>query len=382
MPLGDIVQVLSTKNFPVYNNQPATLRKRNKNYVLLCAPLPDLEKAAIRSIYINDSGIINDSHTDFLSFGPTSGRDMGLIHWHGNIFAVISNDQTGAQHLWTVSCDSTGVIPDSTEDYLEVWAASNYNLRTNLLKIHNTILVIGQPKAITPNMVQTVQISGAGHMGDEHADGMDLPEQPRTQRLRHGPGNIIVELFRDDSVTHVVTYTCTGTGLLPAEVDDDWIIPVLTGDHMALCQVSETVYAIFIQQADLTGQIHTFSINPNGTINKSYLDSEKIETELVGYLEMIEMGQGYFLLGYRFSSTILRIKTYYISETGTIQDGHIGTGDISINNALNPSFEHLNGDIWTIIYSSPDTTLNLDTFEIVTPIAGVPHHEMIMGMGP
>jgi len=231
-------------------------------------------------------------------------------------------------------------------------------------------------------MVQTALITDAGFMGDDPAASMDLPLRPRIQRSRHGLGDRIVELYRDGGKIYISTYSCTNTGALPANVIDSWEVAVPSGDHMALCKVSNTVYAMFVKHTDNTGKIHTFSINANGTINKSYIDTEQVELVLHTALEMKEMGGGYFILGYRFDATTLRMKTYFISLGGTIQDGHIGTMDRAFGNVSDLFFEQLNGDIWTLIFLSPGTTIHLDTLEIETPTEERSHHEMMMKIGP
>lgn len=382
MALGDIIALLDSETFAQNQTQPPIIRKRNKNIVLLCSSAPTAVPCYVRSIYINDSGLITATPEDFLSLGALAGRDMALIHWVDDIFAVLSNDSDGAQHLWTVACDASGVIPASFTDYMALAPAANMSIRSNLIKPHDGVLLICPTNSITPAMVQTALITDAGLMGASPADSMDLPLQPRIQRSRHGLGDRIVTLYRDGGKIYISTYSCTDAGDLPANVIDSWEVAVPSGDHMALVKVSNTVYAMFVKHTDNTGQIHTFSINANGTINKSYIDSEQVEAILHTALEMKEMGAGYFICSYRFDATTLRIKTYFIALDGTIQDGHIGTMDRPFATVSDIFFEHLNGDIWTMIFLSPGTTIHLDTIEIETPILAGPHHEMVMKIGP
>jgi len=382
MAIGDIIRLLDSEVFAQNATQPAILRKRNKNIVLLCSSAPASYLCYVRSIAITDLGIIDATPEDFLALGALASRDMGLIHWVDDIFAVISNDSDGAQHLWTVACDENGVIPALPTDYMALAPAANMSIRSHLLKPHDGVLLICPTNSITPSMVQTALITDAGLMGDDPAASMDLFLQPRIQRARHGLGNRIVTLYRDGGKIYISTYSCTNAGALPAHTIDDWEVAVPSGDHMSFCKVSNTVYAMFVKHTDNTGMIHTFSINSDGTINKSYLDSEQVELVLHTALEMKEMGGGYFILGYRFDATTLRMKTYFIADSGTIQDGHIGTMDRSFTEVSDLFFEHLTGDIWTLIFLSPGTSIHLDTLEIETPTEERPHHEMMMKIGP
>ncbi|MBA7496166.1 hypothetical protein ES702_06764 [subsurface metagenome] len=382
MALGDIIGLLDSEVFAQQATQPPILRKRNKNIVLLCSSNLTDNLCLVRSIAITDLGIIDATPEDSLALGADPGRDMGLIHWLDDIFAVISNSTGGVQHLWTVACNGNGVIPATPTDYMSLGGATNMSIRSDLLKPHPNVLLIGQTNSVTPVMVQTAIISDAGLMGDTPADSMDLPLQPRIQRLRHGLGDRIVELYRDGGKIYISTYTCTDAGGLPANVIDSWEVAVPSGDHMALSKVSNTVYVMFVKHTDNTGMLHTFSINANGTINKSYLDSEQVEAVVHTALEMTEMGAGFFILGYRFDTNTLRVKTYFIADSGAIQNGHISTLDRAFSDVSDLFFEHLNGDIWTLIFTSPGTSIHLDTLDVETPTEAVPHHEMIMKIGP
>ncbi|GAH36473.1 unnamed protein product [marine sediment metagenome] len=58
------------------------------------------------------------------------------------------------------------------------------------------------------------------------------------------------------------------------------------------------MFAVFVRENGTGAQIHTFSIKPDGTINKSWEHSVQVEAAAIGALHMMEMGQGYFVLAY------------------------------------------------------------------------------------
>ncbi|GAI29750.1 unnamed protein product, partial [marine sediment metagenome] len=144
MALGDIVEVLDSKPFTQQSGQPATLRKRSNNIVVLASNILGSGLAAVRSIYISYLGIIKATPETSRYFDKPSIHDMGLIHWDGDIFALTSQDDSAKQHLWTFSCNEAGTIPEGFVDYLELFGAASIDLRSDLLKIHGSILVTGQ----------------------------------------------------------------------------------------------------------------------------------------------------------------------------------------------------------------------------------------------
>lgn len=382
MATGDIVQVLDAVTFAQGASQPVILRKRTKNIALLCSNRVADHFCFLQSIGISDAGIINGTPLGSLALGAATGRDMGLVQWHNDIFSVLSNDQYAQVHLWTVSCDDSGNLPASHIDYLQLANASNLNIKSDILKVHTSVALIGETYSATPTMVQTVIVSEAGGIAASVADSMDLSDRPRAQKLRYSAGNIIVELWKGATEVIVSTYACAGDGALSASPIDSWTVVATPIHRIGFSKVSDSVFAMFIKHGDNSGNLHTFSINVDGTINKAYLDSEQVEATLVEGCQMVEMGSGYFVVAYRYSATILRLKTYFIADDGTIQNGHIGTIDRAFANAGNPSMEFLGGDIWVLVYQSPTTTIHFDTLEITMPGVAGPHHEMIMKIGP
>lgn len=382
MATGDIVKVLDAKTFSQGSSQPAILRKRTKNIALLCQNRVADSICFLQSIGISDVGIINATPLDSLVLGSAMGRDMGLVHWHEDIFAVLANDPVAHVHLWTVSCDDAGNLPISPIDYLQLADASNRTIRSDILKVHTSVALIGETYSISPATVQTVIVSELGGIDAAVADSMDLPEKPKNQRLRYAAGNIIVELWKGTTEAIVSTYACAADGALSASPIDSWTVAATAIDTFGFVKVSNSVFAMFIRHADNSGNIHTFSIQADGKINKAYIDSEVVEATISNFPEMTEMGSGYFIVAYKLSAAFLRVKTYYIADDGTIQNGHIGTIDRAFTDTGSLFMEFLGGNIWALLYNSPGTTCHFDTLEITMPVTERPHHEMIMGIGP
>ncbi|MBA7602926.1 hypothetical protein ES703_10022 [subsurface metagenome] len=382
MAIGEFGAILDSVIFPQVESRPPNLRKRTKNVALLLTQHQTSGYKFFRSIAIDDAGNIDDTPIDTMAIETWTHRDMGLIHWINDVFAAYSNDDAGAGHLHTVGCDQDGVITDAPLDYLEVGTATNYSRRTQLIKPHDGILLTGPCKPSAGVHLQTVPITDAGFMPDTVTDSLALPVQPYVQRLRQGAGNRIIDLVGVSGGYHIYSFTCTSAGDLPDSPDDSWgLIPCATYCS-SLCKISDTVFAIFTRDLDNTGQIHTFSINPDGTINKTFIDDEQVDPLSYGQGHMTEMGAGYFVLADTMTGPTRRLKTYFIADDGEIQDGAIDSLDGIVSFKGNQRFEHLQGNIWTLTYENAPASVRIDTIEIDTPSNDSPHTELTVGIGP
>jgi len=382
LALGEFGAVLDSKTFTQIESEPPNLRKRTKNVALLLTLGPANGYMYFRSIAIDDSGLIDATPIDTMAIETWTHRDKGLIHWLDDVFAAYSNDHNLLGHLWTVGCDQDGVITDSPLDYLQVGSATQRLIRSDLFKPHDGILLTGPCLPSAGVYLQTVPISDAGFMPDSVEDSMELPVNPYCQRFRQGAGNRIIDLAYLSAQYYIYSLTCTAAGDLPAAVTDSWGPISSTAQIDSLTKISDTVFALFARDGDGTQNIHTFSINPDGTINKTWIDSENVGESIANHHHMMEMGRGYFVVAYRMEDPKWRLKTYFIAHDGQIQDGHIDTMDMGTGNRGNERFEHLHGNIWTLTYEDVEMSVRIDTIEIDTPLETRARNELTMGIGP
>ncbi|MBA7700029.1 hypothetical protein ES703_108735 [subsurface metagenome] len=277
MPIGDFGAVLDSQAFFQQASQAPTLRKRTGNVALLLTTDPATEYPYLRSLDISDLGIIDPTPIDTLSIPSAGARDTFLLHFLEDVFAVYRNDAAANSRLWTVACDDQGAITDLPIDDLAVGRASNVSRRSDLLKPHDNILLTGTSYPYSGVHLQTVPVTDAGFMPDTVTDSMDLPVRPRTQRLRQGAGNRIIELASLMASFYIHSFTCTAAGVLPAAVTDSWGPISCVTDYKSLCKISDTVFAICTIDGVSPLKIYTFSINPDGTINKAWLASQLVE---------------------------------------------------------------------------------------------------------
>lgn len=382
MAIGDFGLVLDSKPFLQVEAQPPNLRKRTKNVVLLLTQTPQFGRLHFRSIAIDDEGLITGTPLDTFDIMTVTNRDMALLHWLDDVYVAYSNDHFANGHLYTVGCDTDGEIADSQIGHLGIGQAANATRRSELFKPHDGILLTAPCYPYAGVHVQTVAVPDSGILPDSVAASMPLPTQPMQQRLRQGAGDWIVDLASTATQHYIRTFTCTDAGVLPAGETDSWGPIATTTVGCSLCNISNTVFAVFVENSDGTVWIHTFSINENGTIKKEWLDSEQVDDASAGHLEMIEMGGGYFVLSYTRTVEKWRFKTYYIATDGTIQDGHLATMDRATDNRGNQIFEHIEGNIWTHTYESTAGVVFIDTMEITTPTNEQAHNELMVGIGP
>jgi len=380
--IGDFGDVLDSQTFTQIENQPPNLRRRNDNVALLLTQAPAHGYIHIRSLDIDNAGLIDATPLDTFEILTITHRDMGLLHWLDDVFVVYTNNHVAAGLLHTVGCDEDGEIADSQLDYLQVANASNVVRRSELIKPHDGVLLTGPSCHESTNANNTVLITDGGIMPASVADTMALPNAFNLQSLRQGAGDWIVCLAALPAEYRIHTFTCTDAGVLPAAVHDTWGPIASAQDLSSLCRISSTMFAVFVKDDDNSLQIHTFSIQPDGDINKSWEDSEQVEAAGGGSPHMMEMGEGYFVLAYTTADPNWKIKTYFIATDGTIQDGAIDSKDMTSGNRGNERFEQQNGNIWTFTYEESAGVVRIDTILILTPGVEGPHNELVFGIGP
>ncbi len=148
MAIGDFGDFLDSKTFAQYEGQPPILRKRTENVALLLSQGPGILTAHLRSIGIDNAGLITGTPLDFLTLPEGTSRDMGLLHWLHDVFVVYNNDHTAKLNLWTVGCDQDGEITDEKIDYLHPANATNATRRSDLFKPHDGILLTVLPRLV------------------------------------------------------------------------------------------------------------------------------------------------------------------------------------------------------------------------------------------
>lgn len=382
MPIGDFGDLLDSQTYTQMENQPPNLRKRTKNVVVLLTQAQANQHIYLRSIAIDDAGLITAIPLGFFEGTHNYNRDMGLLHWLDDVFVVYTNDSSGRGNLWTILCEEDGTFPAQTPDYLRIADFSNVARRSHLYKPHNGILLTAPSTQDNFQPLETVGITDAGVMPDSGTGSLAFANAFRQHRVRQAAGDRIISLASSEATYYIYSHTCTDAGVLLVSPSDTWGPIATAGEYIALCKISDTVFAVLVVESAADMQIHTFSIKANGDINKSWIDSEQVEASLIGHPQMVEMGGGYLLLAYIMVGVRWRLKSYFIAEDGTIQDGAIGTKDLTSGFRGNPWLEHLNGDIWTFTYEEATKTIRIDTIDVETPSVTIAHNELVFGIGP
>lgn len=382
MAIGEFGAVLDTQTFTAYESIPPSLRKRTKNIVLLYTQNPANNHPYLRSISISDAGLINPTPIDDLTLEAWPARDYALLHWLEDVFVTYHNFTNGVDKIYTVSCDEAGAISGSYLDLLQLQGSANTGFRPDLIKPHDGVLLTGASLPVSPYHVNSVSITDTGQIAAAVADSMPYPIAPKKQSLRQGAGDRIIALTGSDDWFNINSFTCSHVGVLPAAVTDTWADIPSTTCRNSLCKVTDSVYAVLLANSDGTTCIHTFSIKPDGTINKAWIDTEQVDAAASTVLHMMEMGGGYFLLAYTLALVPWTLKTYRIYPDGTIKDAAIDSMTRPTGNSANSFFEYLDNDIWTFTHGGAAGTVDIETIEIGMPSENQPHNELTLGIGP
>ncbi|MBA7685004.1 hypothetical protein ES703_93417 [subsurface metagenome] len=382
MALGNIVKVINDQGFAVHLLRNCVCCARNKNIAVLLTDDLETGHPRARAIAIDNAGLIDATPEGSLVLHDQNMSDPGLIHYYEDVFIAITQDDSGFVRLLSFLVSDAGVIPANRADLLQIETASSINFISDLLRVHDHVLLTGESYPAPTKHVETVICSFLGIFEDPAEDSLVFSDRPRQQRFRHGSGNRIVAAFSAAYHINIASFTCTASGTVPATPTDTWDSFTSATEHLSLCKVTDLVYAIFTLDVGGNAVIRTFSIKTDGDINKSFLATKTVEAAQTDPAFMYEIGGGYFIVAYGVSGIPGRLRTYHISDDGTTITGPTGSLDITSNTFNKVSICHLAGDIWAMAFNGSATEILLYTLEIETPTEAVPHHEMLIGMGP
>jgi len=382
LAIGEFISVLDTQGFALYSGKHHQLCKRNKNVVVLLSPQTTNHNALVRSILINDAGSITATPEDSLQLWATVSSDFALIHWSGDVFVAMVNDNLGKNRLITFTVSGAGVIPAAITDFMALANSSNLNSLSQLLRPYDEIILTAPCLGAANTRLESANVLLNGAMPDNPIDDVDLGIQPAQCRFRHGSGERIVGAFCGGAALNIFSFTCDVNGSLPATPDDAWSAYAITSPNLGFAKVTNYVYAIFTNDNDNNVRIRTFSINPDGTINKSFIDTEVVGAAVDVGPYMVELGEGYFIVAYSPTTSVGRLKTYFIDTDGEITDGEIDSHDPACTGFGIVTMVHLFDNNWALCFQNTNTEIMIHTLSIQTPGAALSHGEMTMGMGP
>lgn len=287
-------------------------------------------KVQLGSVIVGAGGAMGAALTDNVMTENSAGANPDLIHLLGDVIALVMGDSGGDGWIKTFSCTSVGDI-DPTE--LSSWEfETGVADHTNIIKISNNIVAVVYTDSVFDGWIKTIAIAGNGAITNAFQDFLEFEDTKCVDpRICHVSGNIYAIVYKDtNNDGKIVTVSIDSSGTIPATIEDFFVFETGTFNRPAICRVCDTMVAVAYGGPDDDGFLKTIEIDAAGQITEPVQDTLEFETTL----------------------------------------------------CQNPSICYMQGDIYLIAFTSTGLDGFVVSVDIATPSVAVPHHEMIMKIGP
>lgn len=337
----------------------------------------------IRTYRITSAGVI--SEIDTWDITPTVGTSPRIFSIGGTTYAITYNDQVAGNYgnfLKTITISDVGIITKSFLDSEWMLYGSDGGILINLQGSYFALLGwLG----VGYNDIFTFTISDVTGV----ITGIDQAQFSAVANKTYAAGKITPNICfaivsrTDDYIIYSIEVSNTGFIVTAPVASQIFSIPKESSRNNVI-KVNLNIYAIAIRN-DNTNVIHiqTFQINNDGSIEATLVDEYTFGSVLAGNIGICETGiSGLYFVSWQGTGNDGFVDVIQIDSAGSISDHpEYSALEFDTGFANNSKPLSVNGLWFPIFYSGPDNDGFLKSVNFAYP-AAVPHHEMIMKIGP
>jgi hypothetical protein len=253
----------------------------------------------LKTISITAGGDIGNAVIDTLEYDTSNGYTPDIVRVSGNIFAIAYRGQGSDGFLKTASITPGGDIGNSAIDTLEYDTSNGYE--PSIIHVSGNIYAIAYRGTGSNGFLVTVSITPGGDIGDVVIDTLEYDtSNGNTPDIIRVSGNIFAIAYRGQgSDGFLKTVSITPAGDIGNSVIDTLEYRTSNGYEPSIINVSGDIYAIACRGTGSNGFLDTVSIEANGDIGNSVIDSLEFDTSN-GYEPcIIGASDGIFIIAYR-----------------------------------------------------------------------------------
>lgn len=285
-------------------------------------------------------GVINTTALDTLTWSASDARYPAVCKVATGVYAIAYMVVGNYGHVTTVSVAEDGTLATvDTLQFESTGVKDSYGQVLNIVKKPGTdiCVIVWCSTASFDGFMCTVDIDAAGNIGavqdtwEYQAVGAQGPD------LCHIAGHIFAVLFRDNnSDGYIQTFAVANDGTITKSVISSWEYDNVEGQNATMIKVSGTTYLVGYSHGSSASHIFTCKIADNGTITKSKIDTLDFpsqSTTSTGHLNIVDCGDGYFLIMHQAGSAAdsrAEALTCTVTADGTISDSWIDTEGVSV----------------------------------------------------
>lgn len=267
----------------------------------------------LRTFVIDSDGQISNTIIDTFEFDTVQATYPDIVHVGADLYAIAYRGAGSDGFLATVQIDTNGNIHNSVLDTLEFDQRSAYNI--DIFPISNSVIGIAYRGSGSDGFIKTFSIDNTGGISDE------------------------IDVLEFD----------TSTGYYPKVIS-----------------VGTDIYAITYRGSGNDGFIKTINISSNGIITDSIIDTFEFDTSIANYPSIVQVGVDIYAIAYRGAGSDGFIKTVSIDSNGSIGNTVVDSLEFASQNILWPRIVAIQGETYAIVYedqSSSDGFVSLITID-------------------
>jgi len=318
----------------------------------------------VKTVEIRSNGSITEPTIDALEFDTSKGTESDILHVTGDIYAIAYRGSNNDGFIKTVEIKPNGTIGNSIIDMLE-FDTSNAHY-PEIAEVSDNIFAIAYQGSGNDGFLSTVEINDNGTIGDSVIDTYEFDtSNGREPDILQVTGNIFSIAYRGSGNDgYIITTEIFSNGTISKSVKDSLEFDTSNCHDPDLIHIAGDIFAIAYAHDWGEGYVKTIEINDIGSITNTVVDSYQFEGTTTAYCDIIHVSRDVYAISHLGPNDDGFVKTITIQTNGTITSSIIDSLEFDTQKGFYPRIIHVSNDIYAVSYTDNAWQGHIKTIEI------------------
>lgn len=307
----------------------------------------------IKTISIQTDGEVSDSAIDELEYDTSKGVTPDIVHISGNVYAIAYTGEGDDGFIKTISIESNGQIQDTIIDTLE-FDTDNGDM-PSIVNVSGDVYAVAYEGDGSDGFIKTVTIENNGQITDTVIDTLefDTTQGKETEIISISGDVYAIAYSGDKDDGFVITVEIDTGGQITDTVIDTLEFDTDKGVTPNIKNISGDVYAVVYSGSGDDGFLGTVSINSNGQIDDTVIDTMEFDTSKCLAPVIESAGGNIYTMAYTGGQDDGYLITVEIDSSGSINDTVLDSYEFDTDKAKTVAIASIDGTVFAISYSGP-----------------------------
>lgn len=309
----------------------------------------DGDAGCLATFYVEESGQVSNAVIDTLEFDDDDVRNPVIINVSGSVYAAVYRGDGRDGYVKTVTVGTDGQIGNSVLDSFRFDTGKGEY--PSVCLVSSGMIAIAYRASGDEGYVKTVSIGAGGEIGDAVVDSLRFEsnecKQPKLIRVAGNVFAVAYEGKNDDG--YVKTLTIESNGNIGSVVDS-LEFDSQKGQDVDICHVAGEVCAIVYKGRSNCGELITVRIDAAGEIQNSTIDELEFEGNQCDDPKIIQVDADTYAIAYSGHSQDGMVKTVTIQANGQINNSVVDSLEFDSHHGYEPSLRHVSGNYYAVAY--------------------------------